>query len=88
MTEPLSVTYTNTTAPTHPPSKQLYHLRKLNWMFPHPVPHNHKVVVYINGQQVEDFHFYSSVVTLKEQPNDGDEIFITTQELEDEDYNP
>ena len=83
-----SVTYYNTTAPTDPPSKQLYHLRKLNWMVPFIVPQNHKVVVFINDKQIEDYHFYSSVVTLKEQPMDGDKIFITTEEIEDEDYNP
>ena len=82
-----SVTYYNTTAPTNPPSKQLYHLRKLNWMYPYPVPHNHKVVVFINGKQVEDFHFYSSVVTLKEQPLDGDEILITTEEITEDESN-
>lgn len=73
------VTYTNTTAPTHPPSKQLYHLRKLNWMFPYSVPANHKVVVFINDNEIEDFHFYNSVVTLKNQPMDGDKITITTE---------
>ena len=76
---PLAVEYINTTEPRTPPSKQFYHLRHLNWMYPYPVPTNHKVVVFINDKPVEDFHFYSSVVTLKTQPMDGDKITITTE---------
>lgn len=83
MTDNPSVTYYNTTAPTSPPSKQLYHLRKLNWMVPFIIPSGHKLQVFINDKETDEFTSYSSVVTLKTQPEDGDKITITTTELED-----
>ena len=82
MTENPTVTYIN--KPAFPyPTKQRYHLRALNWIYPYPVPLGHKVVVSINGKRTEAFDLHSSVVILKEQPNDFDEITITTEINED-----
>ena len=78
-----SVTYLNKPSFPNPPSKQPYHLRKLNWTVPFTVPPTHEVVVKVNGREVEDFHYYSSVVTLARQPNDNDEIHITIKEKEE-----
>ena len=86
MTSPV-VTYIN--APSFPdnPSKQRYHLRRLNWMVPFEIPNGHQLVVSINGERTEDFSFYASVVTLKKQPADHAEIVITTEELEEDESN-
>lgn len=84
MTNP-SITYINKPSFPNPPSKQPYHLRKLNWMVPFAIPQGHKLLVSINGTETDDWSFYSSVLTLKQQPNDGDEITITTIEIDDDD---
>ena len=86
--EPLpSVTYLNKPSFPGVPSKELYHLRRLRWMVPFTIPTTHELVVKVNGEEVEDFHYYSSVVTLKNQPNDNDEIHITIKEKEEDESN-
>ena len=81
MTE-LIAEYINKPSFPIPPSTQRYDLRNKNWMVPFQVPLNHKVVVYINGQEITDFHYYNSVVTLAAQPKDYDRITITTMATE------
>lgn len=78
------VAYVNKPSFPTPPSKQPYHLRKLNWTVPFTIPAGHDVVVKINDRKVDDFTYSSSVVTLKRQPQDYDHILITV-ELKDED---
>lgn len=84
MTENPSVSYVNRPSFPNPPSTQRYDLRRKNWMVPFTVPNNHRLVVKINETETSDFHFYGQVVTLDKQPADGDYIFITTEELPDE----
>ena len=79
------VTYINKPAFPFPCPNQRYDLRNKNWMIPFEIPLGHKVVVFINGQQITDFHYYNSVVTLAKQPADFDRITITTEEDESND---